>query len=107
VAEVHLYHVKDTTNSVLEVTYIRPEGSQGRVDRLPADIKPGDRVTVLYPANPSRHSYRERGGVIYSFDAVWRVPLYASTIGAVSVALGWFFRRRSGGLFRAPHEHTV
>jgi hypothetical protein len=107
VAEVHHYNVKGVTNSVLEVTYMRPEGSQGRVDHLLADVKPGDHVTVLYPANPSRHSYWERGGVIYSFDTVWRIPSYAATIGAVSIALGLFFRRRSGGLFRVSHGHAV
>lgn len=106
-AEVHHYNIKGVTNSVLEVIYMRPEGSLGRVDHLPADVKPEDHVTVLYPANLSRHSYWERGGVIYSFDTVWRIPLYAATIGAASVALGLFFRRRPGGLFRVSHEHAV
>ena len=107
VAEVHHYNVKGVTNSVLEVTFMRPEGSQGRVYPLPAGIKPGDQVTVLYPTNPSRHSYWERGGVIYSFDTVWRTPTYAASIGAASVLFGIFFRRRSGGLLSSSHDRAA
>jgi len=104
---VNHYNVKGTTNSVLEVIYMRPEGSQGRVDRLPADVKPGDHVTVLYPADPSRHSFWERGGIIYSFDTVWRIPTYAALIGVASLLCGIFFRRRSGGLCRSSYEDAA
>lgn len=100
VVELQHHNLKGWTNSVLEVNFMRPAGSRGWVPDLPAMANAGDHGTVLYQPDGGY-------GVIYSFDTVWRVPVYAASIGAVSVLLGIFFRQRPGGLLRVSHENAV
>lgn len=96
--------LKAGTNAFIQVTFMRPSGSQGFVPfperSLPANVRPGDHVSVLYDPDGGY-------GVIYSFYLVWRIPMYAAILGAASISLGVFFRRRSGGLFRVSNEHAV
>ena len=82
------------------VEFMRQNGSRGQVWNVPADAKAGDHVSVLYRPDGGN-------GFIYSYDMVWRVPVFASIVGVASVLLGLFFRRRSGGLFRELHENAA
>ena len=92
------------TNPALQVQFMKSSGSIGGLPdaemQLPAGVKPGDHVTVLY--RPEANSE-----VVYSFGAVWRVPICAAVIGAACISLGFCFRRWPGHLFRRSHGYTA
>lgn len=89
---------KAGTNAFLIVSFTRPSGAQGSFyENVPANAKPGDHVSVLY--RPGVMYGQTGDGVVYTFSTVWRTPLVAGIIGVASMMLGFYFRRRIGGLF--------
>lgn len=97
--------IKYGTNAYLIVTFMRPSGSIGQVLDIPAGVKPGDRVSVLYLPNGGEGE--REGEVVYSFDRVWRIPVYSASVGTASVLLGIYFRRRPGDLFKVSHKSAT
>ena len=82
------------TKPVLALPFMRSSGSLSGIQEssLPAGAKQGDRVSILYRPDG-------RDELVYSFNAVWRVPMFAGIIGAVCICLGLWFRSRPQTMF--------
>src|ERR1043166_3077487 len=91
VVEAREEMVHGKTNIVLRVHYTRAGGPNTSVafpeETLPADVRPGDRVTVAYMP-------QSKNDMVCTFRSVWRIPTYAALFGVALVSLGLLSRPR-------------
>jgi hypothetical protein len=89
--EAHEALVRGETNTVLGVRYTRASGAKTSVpfpeETLPADARPGDRVTVAYMP-------QSKSAMVYTFRSVWRIPTYAFVLGFALTLIGLFLHPR-------------
>ncbi|MBI3879898.1 MAG: DUF3592 domain-containing protein [Verrucomicrobia bacterium] len=90
VVEVSPYVEFGRTNYFTQVAYLRDSGVRNFVfhTSIPTTARAGDHLPVLY--DPERVKY----AVVYCFDTVWSIPVYAGALGVALIAVGLFARGR-------------
>ncbi len=92
------------TNTQTRIAYTQANGAHTYVfssEGIPACVQAGDRLPVLYDPE------RGKNAVVYSFETVWSIPIYAALLGTVLTSLGLLARRRQRVLFTESHANAA